>query len=313
MNHPPNVLLVGLGAIGVTYADRLQQTLPDSFHVLVDQERLTRYQTVDVILNGEPLRFSYVTPEADLPAADLILVSVKQHHLADAIALMRPFVSEHTAILSLLNGIASEEVLAEAFAEATILHGFCVGTDAVRVGTSTTCTKTGRIVFGEKAQPVPSETVLAICSLFESADIPFEVPDDILHAQWWKFMMNVGANQVSALTGATYGQFCHNEHLRALMTAACLEVVQLAPFEGVTLSEDEIEGYFGIFATLDPDGKTSMLQDMEADRPTEVDIFSGTVSSLGRRHGMPTPINDMLYHFIAYRQSRSGHVITSAS
>ncbi len=200
---------------------------------------------------------------------------------------MRPFVGEQTAILSLLNGITSEEILAEAFPEATILHGFCVGTDAVREGTRTTFSKLGRIVFGEKDQPVPSETVLAVCRLFELADIPCEVPEDILHAQWWKFMMNVGVNQVSAITGATYGAFCTNPHIRSLMTMACLEVAALAPLEGVSLSEDAIGEYFGIFATLYADGKTSRLQAVLAGRPTEVDLFSGTVSALGKSTGSP--------------------------
>ena len=305
MNHPPNVLLVGLGAIGVTYADRLQQTLPETFHVLVDEPRKTRYESDGVWLNGEPLRLSHITPEDDLAPADLILVAVKQHHLASAMALMRPFVGEHTAILSLLNGITSEEILAEAFPEATILHGFSVGTDAVREGTRTTFSKLGRIVFGEKDQSVPTETVLAACRLFELADIPFEVPEDILHAQWWKFMMNVGVNQISAITRATYGQFGTNPHLRALMTMACREVAMLAPLEGVALSADAIEEYFGIFATLDSDGKTSMLQDIMAGRPTEVALFSGTVSALGKKHGMPTPVNDMLYHLIRLCERQS--------
>ena len=302
MNHPPNVLLVGLGAIGTTYADRLQQTLSESFHVLVDPERLERYQEDGVWLNEEPLSFSFVTPEDDIGPADLMLVAVKQHHLAEAILLMQPFVSEKTAILSLLNGISSEEILAEAFPEAVILHGFCVGTDAVRLGTRTTCGKMGRIVFGEKDQPVPSQIVLDICQLFEEADIPCEVPENIVREQWWKFMMNVGVNQVSAVTGATYGDFVHNPHIRALMKKACHEVDLLAPHEGVVLPDKAVEAYFEIFSTLDPNGKTSMLQDVEAGRPTEVDLFSGTVSQLGRLHGIPTPVNDMLYLLIQYKQ-----------
>lgn len=302
MNHPPNIMLVGLGAIGTPYADRLQQSFPDSFHVLVDPERLTRYETEGVQLNGDPLTFSYVTPEDDVAPADLIVVTVKQHHLLATMELMRPFVSENTAILSLLNGISSEELLGDTFPEASILYGFCVGTDAVRIGTRTTCGKLGRIVFGEKDQPIPSETVIDVSQLFETADIPAEVPEDIRREQWWKFMMNVGANQVSAITGATYGQLCGNPHIRNLMTMACREVALLAPHEGIVLSEAAIEEYFDIFATLAPEGKTSMLQDMDAGRQTEVELFSGTVRTLGRRHGVPTPVNDMLYELILYRQ-----------
>ena len=303
MNHPPHVMLVGLGAIGVIYADRLQRTSPETFCVLVDPARKERYEADGIHLNDIPCEFTYVTPEDDVPPADLLLVAVKQHHLADAIEEMRPFVSDGTTILSLLNGISSEEILAEAFPEAGILHGFVVGTDATRAGNRTTCGTLGRIVFGEKDQPVPSETVVAVAQLFEQADIPCVVPDDIRREQWWKFMMNVGVNQVSAITGATYGAFGRNAHLRELMAMACREVLLLAPKEGVELNPAAIDEYFEIIGRLAPDGKTSMLQDMESGRPTEVELFSGTVGALGRRHGIPTPVNDVLYRLIRYKQA----------
>ncbi len=302
MNHPPNVMLVGLGAIGVIYADRLNRALPDSFSVLVDPDRKDRYEADGIHLNGSPCTFSFITPDDDIPPADLFLVAVKQHHLVRAIESMRPFVSDGTTILSLLNGISSEDILAEAFPDANVINGFCVGTDAVRIGTRTTCTNIGRIVFGEKDNPIPSETIIDLSQLFEQADIPTVVPDDIRREQWWKFMMNVGINQVSAVTGATYGDFCLRPEALELAILASREVVALAPLEGVELTEQDIERYIAILHTLTPDGKTSMLQDMEAGRQTEVDIFAGTVTALGRRHGIPTPVNDVLYRLIKLKQ-----------
>jgi len=305
MNHPPNLMLVGLGAIGVIYADRLNRALPESFTVLVDPDRKERYETEGIHLNGVPCSFTFITPDDDIPPADLFLVAVKQHHLARAIDSMRPFVSHDTTILSLLNGISSEAILQEAFPEANVLHGFCVGTDAVRLGTCTTCTNIGRIVFGEKDNPVPSETVVAISQIFEQADIPTVVPEDILREQWWKFMMNVGINQVSAVSGARYGDFCVRPEALELAVLASREVVALAKHEGVDMTEQDIERYVNILHTLDPEGKTSMLQDVEAGRQTEVDIFSGTVISLGKRYGVTTPVNDVLYRLIRLKQRSS--------
>ena len=303
MNHPPNVMLVGLGAIGAIYADRLQQALPDTFNVLVDEDRRMRYEKEGIHLNGNPCYFSFVTPEDDMPPADLFLVAVKQHHLASAMELMRPFVSEDTTILSLLNGIRSEDILADEFPDAHILHGFCVGTDAVRMGGRVSCTNVGRIVFGEKDQVIPSETVVQVSQLFEQADIPNVVPEDILREQWWKFMMNVGINQVSAVTGATYGDFFRNPETLAHAVRASREVVEIAYLEGIDLAENDIDRYIAILHTLTPDGKTSMLQDIEAKRQTEVDLFSGTVMALARRHGVPTPVNEELFRLISLKQS----------
>jgi len=302
MNHPPNVMLVGLGAIGAIYADRLQKAIPDTFSVLVDEDRRKRYEKEGIHLNGNPCFFSYVTPEDDIPPADLFLVAVKQHHLALAMELMKPFVSEDTTILSLLNGISSEDILAGKFPEAHILHGFCVGTDAVRIGGRISCKSVGRIVFGEKDQVIPSETVVLVSQLFEQADIPNIVPEDILQEQWWKFMMNVGINQVSAVTGATYGDFCRNPKTLGHAVQASREVVEIARPEGIDLTENDIERYIAILHTLTPDGKTSMLQDIEAHRQTEVELFSGTVMALARRHEIPTPVNDELYRLICLKQ-----------
>ncbi len=302
MNHPPNVMLVGLGAIGAVYADRLQSAIPDTFNVLVDEDRRKRYEKEGIHLNGNPCSFSYVTPEDDIPPADLFLVAVKQHHLASAMELMRPFVSEDTTILSLLNGISSEEILAEEFPEAHILHGFCVGTDAVRIGGRISCTTVGRIVFGEKDQPIPSETVVLVSQLFEQADIPNLVPEDILAEQWWKFMMNVGINQVSAVTGATYGDFFRYPEILAHAVQASREAIEVARLEGIELSEKDIERYIAILRTLTPEGKTSMLQDIEAHRQTEVELFSGTIMALARKHGVPTPVNEELYRQICQKQ-----------
>lgn len=304
MNHPPNVMLVGLGAVGTVYADRLRGVLPESFSVLADNDRKSRYESSGIFLNGQPCPFVYVTPEIDCKPADLILVSVKQHQLDEAMEEMYPFVSDDTVILSLLNGISSESILSEHFPNSIVLNGFCVGTDALRSGNNVTCANIGRIVFGEKNQGVPSETVVSISKLFDEALIPSVVPEDIIREQWWKFMMNVGLNQVSAITGATYGVIVENKLIKNLMTMACREVAELAPFEDVSLSASEIDGFFTLLSTLSPIGKSSMLQDVEAGRKTEVELFSGTVSALGLKHGVPTPVNDALFTLITLIEDR---------
>jgi 2-dehydropantoate 2-reductase len=94
--------------------------------------------------------------------------------------------------LSLLNGITSEDVLAQAFGQDKILHAFCVATDAVREGTRNQFTKYGQIVFGDRYDR-KSEKVEAVKALFDRNNVPYRVPEDILREQWWKFMMNVAS------------------------------------------------------------------------------------------------------------------------
>jgi 2-dehydropantoate 2-reductase len=115
---------------------------------------------------------------------------------------------------------------------------------------------------------------------------------------WWKFMINVGMNQASALMRAPYGVFQTSEDARALMRALMQEVITLAQASAVNLAEADIEDWCAILQTLSAEGKTSMLQDIEAGRQTEVDVFGGKVVALGKALDIITPVNAALRHAI---------------
>jgi 2-dehydropantoate 2-reductase len=111
-------------------------------------------------------------------------------------------------------------------------------------------------------------------------------------------MMNVGINQVSAVLRAPYGLFTAAGDARDLMSAASREVIAISRKLGINLSEEDIEKYVKVLETISPLGKTSMLQDVEAGRKTEVESFAGTVIKLGRQYGVETPVNGVLFKMI---------------
>ncbi|OQB03637.1 MAG: 2-dehydropantoate 2-reductase [Spirochaetes bacterium ADurb.Bin215] len=76
------------------------------------------------------------------------------------------------------------------------------------------------------------------------------------------------------------------------------EVIAVAAPEGVTLTEKDIEDSFRVLDGLSDEGKTSMCQDVEAGRKTEVELFSRTVMDLGEKHGISVPINTLMYRLI---------------
>jgi len=96
------------------------------------------------------------------------------------------------------------------------------------------------------------------------------------------------------------------------MQALMHEVITLAQASGVKLSEVDIEDWHDILQTLSPKGKTSMLQDIEAGRPTEVDVFGGKVVALGRALGIVTPVNDALLHTIRVLESPMSPTVAAA-
>lgn len=295
------VYISGLGAIGSIFASKLYDVDPELVTVIADRERTGRYQKSSFTVNGKAYPFHYVPPETKGRAADLILIAVKQHHLAQSIESIRNFVGEDTIIVSLLNGITSEEIIGREYGTDKMLFAFVVATDAVREGTHTRFSSAGKIVFGEKRNDISgvySPKVTAVKELFERTGITYQIPTDMLRELWWKFMMNVGVNQTSAILHAPYGVYQRIKEARELLEMASVEVVLLAQKAGINLTADDVQEHLRIISTLSPEGKSSMLQDVEAGRKTEVEIFAGTVVELGRKHGVPTPINDCLLRMI---------------
>jgi 2-dehydropantoate 2-reductase len=301
-----HVVVCGAGAVGSVLVARLHDLDPACVSVLAGGERRERLLREGLTVNGWRLGVRCVAPGEPGPPADLLLVAVKHHHLDAAVEDVRPVVGEGTIVLSLLNGVTSEGILGRALGTEKVLPAFVVGNDVVREGTRTRYTRLGQLVFGAPSNDPADPRVVAVKDLLDRAGIPNVVPADVLREQWWKFALNVGVNQVSAVLRAPYGAFGAVPEIRELTRLAALEAVAVASKEGVPLGPADVERIFPILATLAPGGKTSMLQDVEAGRKTEVEIFAGTVVELGRRHGVPTPVNDLLGRMIRALERLAG-------
>lgn len=161
-----------------------------------------------------------------------------------------------------------------------------------------TYTTQGKLFFGEKENRVPTERVKRLQALFDRAGIIHETPEDMIRILWWKYMINVGINQTSAVLRAPYGVFQRSPEARELMESAMREVTAVAAAARVRITGQDIENWYGFLAKLSPAGKTSMLQDVEGGRKTEVEMFAGKMIELGKKYGIPVPVNETLYRII---------------
>lgn len=201
------IAVVGAGAMGSFYASKLADSEPGSVFLIAAGERYDRLKNRGFTVNGKAYRLPVLSPEKEAGPADLVIVAVKHHHLEAAIGEMRPFVGDGTLFLSVMNGIDSEERIGAAFGAGKVLYAVAVGIDALREGNAMTYTTQGKLFFGEKENRVLSERVRRLQALFDRAGIVYETPEDMLRILWWKYMINVGINQVSAVLRAPYGVF----------------------------------------------------------------------------------------------------------
>lgn len=292
MNEIKKVILCGLGAIGTIYADKIQRHDAENFRVLVDEHRKDKYLKNPITFNGKVLEFEYLLPSDNNFRADLIIVATKFSGLNDAIKNIKNFVKEDTIIISLLNGVTSEDIISAVYGKEKLLYSYFIGHSSVRNGNFIIHDDVNNIVFG--AENNSDSKVLRVRKYFDKVGIKYVIPEDIKRSMWLKFMLNVCANQPTAILKMTFGQMLRNRNFMAFAVKVMEEVRDIAKAEGIRNTDSMIAETVEHLKTMLPEGKTSMLQDVEAGRRTEVDMFAGTVIDLGKKHGIPTPYNTVL-------------------
>ena len=291
-----SIYFLGLGALGAKYAASFYEYNPEIVSVIVDEERKNRYEKSRIFVNDKAYDFNYVTKIEDNNYPDYIFLVVKSSHLQQAIEDMKPFVSENTMIVSLMNGISSERVLADHFGWDRVVNAVAY-MDAVKVDNHVTFSSIGKIIFG-KMDSINHDKLVDLHELMNVAEIPNQLSDDIQKAQWAKYLVNVVGNQLTFLLEFPYGQFSTNQHLEILMDMISNEVLAVGNAHGVAIGQEEVDRMKSTMKIVDEFGKTSMLQDREAKRYSEVDEFAGEIISLGKQYNIPTPYNEFIYNMV---------------
>ena len=323
------VAILGAGALGCLYARELHHTGSAECFFIAEGVRAEKLRKKGITVNGEHLslpvfqsggqqggqsggqpvsqQLSHQGAQSGPDGADLLIVALKHHHLGDALPLAKPFINKETIIISVMNGISSEKTIQTLLGHQRIVHCVALGMDSVRSNGEVRYSTAGKLLLGKPgvsgAAKEEDPDLLLIKDILSSAAFPLVFSDDIIRDQWWKFMINVGINQASAVTGATYRFFQdRNSQARRLMDDAMQEVLSLASNMGIDLGQKDIEKWYTILDTLGPEGKTSMLQDMEAGRKSEVEMFAGTLIDLGLICGLTFPVNRTILRIIEARE-----------
>jgi 2-dehydropantoate 2-reductase len=293
------VSIIGLGALGILFGSYLAKSMPkEDVRIIADRKRIDKYKKENVYCNGEPCDFHFVAPEEPCEPADLLMFTVKYEGLHDAIQAVQRHVGKDTIILSALNGITSEGIIGQVYGMDKILYSVAQGMDAVKVGNKLTYDHLGMLCYGDQKPGMISDNVNTVAAFFDKIDFPYEIDTNMNKRLWGKFMLNVGVNQTVAVFKSNYGEVQRDGEARETMIAAMREVITLSEYEGVNLTEADLNYWLSVLATLSPEGKPSMAQDLEARRYSEVALFAGAVLEMGEQHRVPTPVNKVLYDTI---------------
>lgn len=284
--------IVGLGALGVMYADFFTKKLgKEKVRILANKERIERYKKEQITFNGEICDFQYCDAAKESRSSELMLFAVKYGALETAMEENAHLIGENTVLLSVLNGIRSEEDLGRRFGREKVVHCIAQKMAAMKEGNAAVCTNKGELAIGVPGDG-REENLAAVKDFFDRTGFAYSCPADMRHAMWGKLLCNVGVNQTVSLVEGTYRSVQQEGEAREMMKAAMRETILVANAEGIALSDKDMADWIAVIDGLSPDGEPSMRQDSKAGRKTEVVLFAGTICDLGKKHGIATPVND---------------------
>lgn len=291
-----SVAVLGAGAVGSYVIWGLSKCNDIRFGVIAEGERNTRLKQQGCVINGKIYRPEVWTPE-EAKGVDFLIISLKYGALPGALDSIGKVAGENTIVMSLMNGVDSEEIIAERIGKVHILPAVIkVASHKEEDGYHFDSETTIGIIFGEYSAPYESERVKAVKELFADTGIHYRSTEYAMEEVWCKFRLNVCNNLPQAILGAGVGCYRDSEHMKAIQNGLKGELEAIAKAKGIDISK--ADRMSGRGSAVPPSARYSTLQDLDVGRHTEIDMFSGALIRMGKELGIPTPYNEYTYHMI---------------
>jgi 2-dehydropantoate 2-reductase len=292
------IIVLGAGAIGSLYGAKL--ATENDVTLIGRAEHIAAINANGLRIEGlesQVVRVRAATAIETLGPNTLVLLTTKVPDSPAAAASLAPLVREDTTIISLQNGLGTEEIVRDALGgRGVVLRGFTQFGGVFK--------EPGVIEFLARGYTVieEHERSAEIARVFTAANLDCRVSPDIRRDVWYKLIVNCVVNPITAMMGCEVGGIA-NPELLPLKRLVINECVAVAATQGVNFETDfvrEIDDFFRPSRNL-----TSMLQDLRRGRQTEIDYMNGAVAALGAKHGVPCPINQALTAIIKAMEAHS--------
>jgi 2-dehydropantoate 2-reductase len=301
------VAVVGAGAMGCLYAAAFHRAGAEVTLVDVNAEHIAainaRGLELDTRAGIETLPLPALRPEQATGTADLIVLFTKTFHTDAALAGVKAAIGPETHVLTLQNGLDNDEPVARHVARERVIAGVStlpsdmVGPGKVRSHGD----------GGSKLYPAfDGEPTFArqVADLLTAGGLPTALEPDIQAAIWSKAIFNAAMNTLCALTRRTPGFLGAHDEAKALIRAVVLEGVAAANASGVAIEAQPILDLTVVSVTDHADHEASMLQDVKAGRPTEVDAINGAIVRAARAAGVATPVTETLWRLVKLEDAK---------
>ncbi len=305
---PLRIAVMGAGAVGCYFGGVLAR----AGH---DVTLIGRPQHVEAI-QRDGLRMETATFDVQIPlkadtepaaaqAADVVLFCVKSTDTIEAARQLQPFLSPHTLLLSMQNGVDNAERLREVLTQPVSAAVVYVATGMVGPGHVKHYGR-GELIIE------PADGAEQVARAFIAAGVPTDVSVNARGALWAKLLINCAYNAMSAVTQQSYGQLVQGEGVWAVLDDLVNEGLEVARASGVDVAGDVHAAVRKIAETM-PGQLSSTAQDLKRGKPSEIDHLNGYLVRRGEALGVPTPANRVMHALVRVMQAPAVTSVPTAS
>ncbi len=299
-------LVMGAGGVGAYFGGLLAKKGHD-VTLVARGEHLKALQKNGLLVksvNGDfHLLIKAVEDLKEMDEVDVVLFTTKALNVKETAEQILPILKEESLVVNLQNGVGNEEIIAEVVGEDKVLAGLTyIETTISAPGVISQMSKKRDIIFGERNGEI-TERAKKLLEVFQDAEIPTILSDNIDREIWKKFMFIAAFSAITTITEAAAGDILACQETDRLFRSLIEEVYRVAKANNILLTEDDVE-YAYQFAkdSLSLTTKSSMQRDFEKKKPLEVDSLSGAVVRFGKKANVETPYHETVYGVLKLKE-----------
>jgi 2-dehydropantoate 2-reductase len=289
------IAVVGAGAMGSVYAAILGDAGNEVWAVDVWAEHVeairTRGLTVEGASGSRTVQIEATCDPADVGACDLVVIATKALDVEAAAAAAQPLLGADTVVLPIQNGLGSADRIAAVLGDERVAIGVVGGFGASVVGPGHVHHNGWELVrLGERHGPA-TPRIRRIAKVWEEAGFRVQVYDDVDQLVWEKLICNVCFSATCAILERPIRDVLDDAAAWQVASSCAQEAYDVARAREIALSFDDPIAYARAFGEKIPDARPSMLLDVLAGRPCEIDVINGAIPAAAHAVGLAAPVN----------------------
>jgi 2-dehydropantoate 2-reductase len=301
------IAVVGVGAMGSVYAGLLAAAGHEVWAVDVNVEHIDAIRTSGLRVEGasgdRTVPVAATTNPEEVGQVELVVIATKAMDAQKAARSARPLIGADTTVLTIQNGLGAAGTVAEVTGEQRLMVGVAGGFGASLIAPGHVHHHGFELLrLGERQGPVTARTE-RIADAWRQAGFNVRTYDNADQLVWEKLICNVCFSGPCALLELTIGEVINNPHAWPIASRCAQEAIQVAHALGVPIDIDDCTSYVRDYGLAIAEARPSVLLDLLAGRPSEIEWINGAIPRQGQHVGVPAPTNQFITTLVLAKQA----------